>query len=47
MLKAHSCSPSERRLDARMNDFGRLAATVNVAMVIAAAAIKTECPSML
>jgi len=45
--KAQSCSPLRLRPDPRRNDFGRLAATVKVAIVIAVAAIKTACPTML
>ena len=46
-LKTQSCSPSARRPAPRKNVFGRFVATVKVATVIAAAAMRTVCPKML
>lgn len=46
-VQTYSCSPFGRRPDPRMNRAGFFAAAVRVATVIAAAAIKTVCPSTL
>ena len=45
--KTQSCSPSARRPAPRKNILGRFVATVKVATVIAAAAMRTVCPKML